>query len=264
MEKIGVNIQLSAYVSHDQPFRQLFRNGLETYIIRLQVEGESEALINGKMVTVLPGDMLLFPPGEVYDLRIGEKQSPLGHSGDYFVMCTGDWVDYWWNKRERPKKIRIADVGKIHSVWQQLILEQRRLDGGNAEILEALFKALCLLLDRAIEEAPVTSSASLLLALKMKGYIEEHATSVIRLEDVASHAGISPTRAVHLFKAQFGYSVIQYAKQIRLAMALSLMDNSNYTLERIAEECGFGSYTYFHKVFRERYGVSPGVYRRRE
>ncbi|WP_410511735.1 AraC family transcriptional regulator [Paenibacillus sp. BR2-3] len=263
METNGVHIDLSAFSRHIQPFRHLFRDGLDTYIIRLQAEGECEALIEGRMVSVLPGDLLLFRPGDVYDLRIGEKDSPLGFSADYYVMCTGDWVDGWWNKRKRPNKQRIADDGKLQSIWQQLILEKRRLDGGSTEILEALFKALCLLLDRAIEEAPPTSSAPLLLALKMKSFVEEHASSVIRLEDVARHAGISVTRAVHLFKAQFGYSVMQYAGQIRLAMALQLMDKSNYTLERIAEESGFGSYTYFHRVFRERYGVAPGVYRRR-
>jgi AraC family transcriptional regulator, arabinose operon regulatory protein len=259
----AVDIHLSAFSRHIQPFHHLFREGLDTYIIRLQAEGEAEALIDGSMVTVLPGDLLLFRPGEIYDLRIGEKESPLGFSADYYVMCTGEWVDEWWNKRSRPKKMRITDDGKLQSVWQQLILEKRRLDGGSDEILEALFKALCLLLDRAMDEAPPTSSAPQFLAFKMKNYVEEHAASVIRLEDVAGHAGISVTRAVHLFKSQFGYSIMQYAGQIRLGMALQLMDKSNYTLERIAEESGFGSYTYFHRVFRERYGVAPGVYRRR-
>ena len=263
MEVNGVHIHLSSFSRHIQPFRHLFRDGLDTYIIRLQAEGECEALIDGEMVTVLPGDLLLFRPGEQYDLRIGEKESPLGFSADYYVMCTGEWVDSWWNQQQRLKKTRIAEDSKLHSIWQQLILEKRRLDGGNTEILEALFKVLCLLLDRAITETPAASSASLLLGLKMKNYVEEHATLQIRLEDVARHAGVSVTRAVHLFKGQFGYSVMQYAAQIRLAMALRLMDNSNYTLERIAEETGFGSYTYFHRVFRERYGIAPGLYRKR-
>ncbi|MDH6370180.1 hypothetical protein CA600_10635 [Paenibacillus sp. VTT E-133280] len=264
METNSVQISLCGFIRHTQPFRQLYRSGLDTYIIRLQAEGECEVLIDGDMVTVVPGDLLLFKPQDIYDLRIGEKKSKLGHSVDYFVMCTGEWVDQWWNLRERPKKVRIADDGKLQSIWQQLDLENRRLDGGSPEILEALFKALCLLLDRAMEEAPASSSASLLHGLKMKSYVEEHATSEIRLKDVAAHAGISVTRAVHVFKIQFGYSIMQYAGQIRLAMALRLMDNTNYTLERIAEETGFGSYTYFHRVFRERYGVSPGNYRKRE
>lgn len=263
MDNQEIDIQLTSFSRHVQPFLQPFREGLDTYILRLQMEGECEALIEGRMTVIMPGDLLLFPPGEVYELRVGEKESPLGFSADYYVMCTGTWLDQWWSERERPRKTRIAEDGRLLSVWQQLILEKRRLDGGSPEIVAALLKALCLLLDRAIAEAPATSSASLLLALKMKNYVEEHAASQVRLEEVARHAGISVTRAVHLFKEQFGYSILQYVGQLRLAMALRMMDNSNYTLERIAEETGFGSYTYFHRVFRERYGVSPGVYRRR-
>ncbi|WP_438431181.1 AraC family transcriptional regulator [Gorillibacterium sp. sgz500922] len=259
----GVFIQLCEYSRHVQPFRHLFRSGLDTYVIRLQAEGEAEVLIDGRLVRVLPGDLLLFRPGEVYDLRIGEKESPLGRSGDYYVMCTGSRVDDWWDRQPRPKKTRIAADGRIQSAWQQLILEKRRLDGGSPAILEALFTALCLLLDRAMAESPVSASPSALLALRMKSYIEEHAAGPLRLEEVAAHAGLSVTRAVHLFKQQQGLSILQYAGQIRLAMALRLMDSTNLTLEVIAEECGFGSYTYFHRVFREHYGVAPGQYRRR-
>jgi AraC family transcriptional regulator of arabinose operon len=259
----GAAIQLCEYSLHPQPFRQHYRNGLDTYVIRLQAEGEAEALIEGSYVAVLPGDLMLFQPGELYDLRIGEKESPLGVSGDYYVMCTGSLVDEWWARQPRPKKTRIAADGKILGVWQQLILEKRRLDGGSAAILEALLLALCLLLDRAIAEAPATASPSALLALKMKSYIEEHAAQPLRLEEVASHVGLSVTRAVHLFKERHRISILQYASQIRLAMALRLMESSQLTLEVIAEECGFGSYTYFHRVFREHYGVAPGQYRSR-
>ncbi|MNI95930.1 Bacterial regulatory helix-turn-helix protein, AraC family [compost metagenome] len=31
------------------------------------------------------------------------------------------------------------------------------------------------------------------------------------------------------------------------------------TLEQVAEAAGFGGYAYFHRVFRARYGISPGA-----
>lgn len=90
METNSVQISLCGFIRHTQPFRQLYRSGLDTYIIRLQAEGECEVLIDGEMTAVVPGDLLLFKPYDIYDLRIGEKKSPLGHSVDYFVMCTGN------------------------------------------------------------------------------------------------------------------------------------------------------------------------------
>ncbi|WP_420852214.1 helix-turn-helix domain-containing protein [Paenibacillus hamazuiensis] len=67
-----------------------------------------------------------------------------------------------------------------------------------------------------------------------------------------------------MFKQIFGKTMIQYALEIRLSTAIERMKYSTMTLEQIAESCGFGSYSYFHRVFREKYGVSPTDYRSSE
>ena len=53
----------------------------------------------------------------------------------------------------------------------------------------------------------------------MKNYIEENASSMFKLEDVAAHVGISVSRAVHLFKEAFGTTIMQYTMDVRLSMA---------------------------------------------
>lgn len=55
METNSVQISLCGFIRHTQPFRQLYRSGLDTYIIRLQAEGECEVLIDGEMTAVVPG-----------------------------------------------------------------------------------------------------------------------------------------------------------------------------------------------------------------
>ncbi|MGO4374653.1 AraC family transcriptional regulator [Paenibacillus sp. MCAF20] len=32
----------------------------------------------------------------------------------------------------------------------------------------------------------------------------------------------------------------------------------------MAAEAGLGSYAYFHRLFRDRYGISPGAYRKKQ
>lgn len=95
-------------------------------------------------------------------------------------------------------------------------------------------------------------------------YIEEHATTVFKVEDVAKHAGLSVSRSVHLFKSAVGKTIMEYTQEIRLAAALERMKYTTHTLEQIAEDCGFGTYPYFHRVFKKKYGVAPGMYRRME
>ncbi|BBH21883.1 DNA-binding transcriptional regulator AraC [Paenibacillus baekrokdamisoli] len=259
-----INVHLCGYSKHLEPFKHDYRNGLDTYIIRLQLEGFSQALIEGEIVDILPGDLLLFKPGDAYALNIGEPGEPMKPNGDYFIMSTGPRMDEWWAQKRRPTRTKLAEDERIKGQWQQLIQEKRRLDGGYPELITLLVRTLLLLLDRAIEEAPPAQSVSAFHALKMRNFIEENASSVLRLQDIASHAGLSVSRAVHLFKDRFGVSAMQYAQQLRLSHALELLDHSLLSLEQIAMETGLGSYTYFHRVFRATYGISPGAYRKRQ
>ncbi|EFM10077.1 transcriptional regulator, AraC family [Paenibacillus curdlanolyticus YK9] len=259
-----IHVHLTAYSQHKEPFHHLFANGIDTYLIRLQSEGISQALVDGALTDVRPGDLLLYKPGDMYDLRIGSphEPTPIKPNGDYYVMSTGPGMKEWWNSKERQTRTKIAEDSRIKSIWHHLIAEKNRLDGGSPALVTSLVWSLLQLLDRAIEEAPVVQSAAAYHALRMRHYIEEHAAHELHLKDVAQHSGLSVSRAVHLFKAHFGMSIIGYTQKLRLTRAVKLMDHSPLSLEQIAAETGLGSYAYFHRIFRAQYGISPGAYRK--
>jgi AraC family transcriptional regulator of arabinose operon len=54
---------------------------------------------------------------------------------------------------------------------------------------------------------------------------------------------------------------MQYALQIRLSIAKERMLYSPMSLEQIAEQSGFSSYSYFHRMFRAHFGLSPKRFR---
>jgi AraC family transcriptional regulator of arabinose operon len=66
---------------------------------------------------------------------------------------------------------------------------------------------------------------------------------------------------VHLFKETFDTSIMQYTLDIRLNMARERIIFSPMSLEQAAESSGFANYTYFHRVFRSRFGMSPKEFR---
>jgi AraC family transcriptional regulator of arabinose operon len=57
---------------------------------------------------------------------------------------------------------------------------------------------------------------------------------------------------------------MQHAILVRLNIAKERILYSSFTLEQIAESCGYASYSYFHRMFRSHFGVSPKSYRERE
>jgi AraC family transcriptional regulator, arabinose operon regulatory protein len=267
LQKESVYVLLCGYSYHTVPYLQSYRNGVDSYIFRLQTEGVCTIDIEGETKEARPGDLTLLAPGTRYDLLIGsqdgENQVSPASSGDYYVFCEGAWIEEWWGRKERPAMSRIIGAGRLLGIWNQLVLEKRSLDGGDPELSATLLMSLCLMLDRALEEVkPPEERRTSFLAVRIRHYIEEHALQPLRLEDVARHAGLSVSRTVHLFKDYYQDSIVQYVTKIRLSMAIELMRCSAMTLEQVAEASGFGGYPYFHRVFRSRYGMSPGAYRR--
>jgi AraC family transcriptional regulator, arabinose operon regulatory protein len=253
------------YSYHSQPFYINQRDGLANYLFRLQTEGSCEALVHGKLVSIKTGDLLLYKPGEAYELSIREHVNELGQSlvtsGDYYLIAKGAWIDEWWSRSRRSQLTRINVNERLVSLWRTIILEKRRFEDESKELSLYLLQALCLSIDQAVRETTSPQGRSF-TAMRMKHFIEENAVSPFKVEDVARHVGLSVSRAVHLFKECFGKTMIEYAMELRLLTAVERMKYSLMTLEQIAETSGFGSYTYFHRVFRERYHMSPSEFRR--
>ncbi|MBO2944352.1 helix-turn-helix transcriptional regulator [Paenibacillus sp. F411] len=252
------------YSYHSATFHTSHKNGLTTYLFRLQTEGSCTVFCNGQEHHVQAGDLLLLEPGDVYELQIREDQDGRLASADYYMFCDGEWIKQWWKRMNRQRVSRIPMDDHMLGLWRQLLLEKRRgLEGENGELIGYLLRGLCLCLDRAMTENK-TADRSAFTALRLKRFIEEHATVTFKLEEAALHVGLSLSRAVQLFKACYGKTMIQYALEIRLNAAVERMKYSSMTLEEIAETCGFASYSYFHRVFRSKYGMPPVKYREKK
>jgi len=249
---------------HRKPYSMVQLDGVKNYLMRLQTDGRCRARIDGSMSKVDAGDLLLFDPDEPYELRIDNEYNPMGErlveSGDYHIFFNGSWVDEWWKHHKRPTRIKVELSESLLTLFRQLILEQRRLSNPYPEISSYYMRILCLEVDRLLSEHP-THTKTNYVAYEIKNYIEENASSLFKLEDVATHLGISVSRGVHLFKETFGKSIMQYTLDVRLNMARERIIFSPMTLEQVSESSGFNNYTYFHRVFRSRFGMSPKEFR---
>ncbi|WP_311998318.1 MULTISPECIES: AraC family transcriptional regulator [unclassified Virgibacillus] len=252
-----MEIRYCGYAYHTNGYFSTHENGHESYLFRLQTEGVSQAVVENKKIHLEKGDLILVAPGEYYQLSIEGGQA----SGDYHILFSGEWVDAWWNRFNKPSNIKIELTDKIVSLWRYLVAEKRRpISDKNDELMDYLLRSLCLFIERAIKDQAAHSRP--FFVTKMMRYIEENATTGFTVDDVANHAELSVSRSVHLFKQYTNKTMIEYAQEIRLAAAIDQMKYTNMTLEHIAENCGFGAYPYFHRVFKKVYGVSPGVYRK--
>lgn len=266
MNALTCEVLSAGYSHHTKPFQVASRKGLRNYLIRFQTEGLCRALVGDELVLIQPGDLLLYKPTDRYELRVEPEVQANGElavfSGDYYFFCQGTWLDEWWNKSPKPRKAHIPLSEDILNLCRHAALEQQRVKGRSKEISDYYLRILCLSIERILsEQAFYSKKGKSFLAVQMKSYIEEHALTPLKLEEVARHVGLSVSRAVHLFKSIFGQSIMQYTLQIRLSIARERILFSKMSLEQIAEASGFNSYTYFYRMFRARYGMSPKEYR---
>jgi AraC family transcriptional regulator, arabinose operon regulatory protein len=81
------------------------------------------------------------------------------------------------------------------------------------------------------------------------------------VRSLAEHVALSPSRFAHLFTRQLGQSPMRALREARLGHAARLLEGTDLSVERVAAASGFASPFHFNRVFRERYGTPPGVYR---
>lgn len=58
-----------------------------------------------------------------------------------------------------------------------------------------------------------------------------------------------------------GTGFIEYLNDYRLTMAERLLKSSDASVLEIAEQSGFDNLSYFNRIFKRKYGISPGKWR---
>ena len=94
-------------------------------------------------------------------------------------------------------------------------------------------------------------------------YIQEHCCdNSMSLVSVADHIGINPTYLSAFIKEQVGESFLNYVLNLRMERAKEYLQTTNLSLQEIAVRIGYANSGVFLRVFKKKYGLTPGAYRR--
>lgn len=101
---------------------------------------------------------------------------------------------------------------------------------------------------------------------KMKAiikYVENNYRNKISIHDISNELSLSQSHFMRLFKNTMGTSFINYLNEYRLTMASKLLISSDAAIIQIAAEVGFENLSYFNRLFKKQFGVSPREFRKR-
>lgn len=94
-------------------------------------------------------------------------------------------------------------------------------------------------------------------------YIRGNYSRPLSLKEVAKENHISYHHLSRLFKRELNTGFNLYLNKIRIREAITLLGNSNLTINQIAYSVGFDDPGYFCKTFKKIMGCSPLAYRKK-
>lgn len=97
---------------------------------------------------------------------------------------------------------------------------------------------------------------------EVEKYIEAHFCSdSLSVGMIADEFGMEVTTLSKRFKKERGVNISNYIHLLRLKKAKEMLEDKNYTIKVIAEECGYINSDVFIRVFKRYEGITPGKYR---
>lgn len=93
-------------------------------------------------------------------------------------------------------------------------------------------------------------------------YIDFHFMEDLSLSYFADMFNITKTYLSSLFKKETGSTLTDFIHQIRMRRAITLMNSSTLPVTEIAEACGYHDISYFIRIFKKNYKISPKQYQK--
>lgn len=243
------------------------------YEIFFFLSGNVNYIIEGKTYNLRPGDVLLTSNLDIHrpDVRPGRPYERIviwladdffGHLRDFYgedlTACFTDAAlkDY---RLIRPDGHNIAHLKHLcHKISDA----RHRKEIGSAALASAYLTEFLVHVSRAYYETPDSIKNDITENDKINQillYINEHLSSSLSLDGLASAFYISKYYLSRQFKQFTGLSIYQYIMKKRLIVSRNML-RAGESVMSACLQCGFNDYSNFLKAFKREFGKIPSQY----
>jgi transcriptional regulator GlxA family with amidase domain len=100
------------------------------------------------------------------------------------------------------------------------------------------------------------------IAEKLRPWMMEHLHQPLDIMRLAEHTNMSPRNFTRVFHKQTGIPPAKYVEKLRVEAARKYLEDSDVSLEQIAEKCGLGGLVSMRRTFLRHLMITPSDYRR--
>ena len=239
------------------------------YEVYLFLKGSAEYWIEGRRVTLSPGDFILINPTELHrSVMLPEatdyERVVLWINKDYLSSLSTSDTDLaaCFDNTRPSHKNRLrpsgATLSPLASKLSELVDEYVSDSWGKSSCLNAIFIQFMVELNRLFESsaAKTAKEHEESFSSKVLRYINENFSEDLSLDALSERFFVSKYHLSHTFRREVGVSVYRYIMLKRLLAAKEML-LSGMAAGEVAYACGFCDYAGFWRAFKAEYGISP-------
>lgn len=171
---------------------------------------------------------------------------------------------------------QILNQSKVEDQWNQILLKSKMAGVDLADLKESFFQL------RQLTEKEIKAIANIMhacsayiwikhllsierapLSVKIQHFIIDHMEEKITTSLLCQHFAVGKTALYQCLKDNYGLSLMQFARKIKMEQAKKYLENSELTISEIASLVGYLDYNYFSRDFKKVEGKTPREWRKR-
>jgi AraC family transcriptional regulator len=219
------------------------------------IQGSFTETCGGRVRDCRPGGLVLHACGEVHADRFGDA------GGRVFGIELGPS----WRARLDPYRCSletpfIFPTGLCADLVRKLYREFHSGPGASALVVEGLVLEI---LGEACRPRPADPTGSVPPWLRTaRAILHERCREPLTLAQVAAAVDVHPVHLARAFRRNFGCTVGDYVRRLRIERACQALVRSDQPLVEIALESGFADQSQFCRTFKRQLGLTPSRFRR--
>ncbi len=229
----------------------------ESILILFIDSGALEVTYDGETFTAHSDDIVII------DCRNEHSYHALNNLQFHYFHFTGNSSIAYINliyELNHGALIHGGQTGMLSSMFTSMLKIAKGQSSTQSEHRISLYlhMLLCELVEKCSDVHPLANE-SIEKAVK---YMEDHINQNISLDELAEHINLSKFYFNRYFKKHMGLTPHQYFINMRLQNAKRMLVTTSASIEQVAENCGFDNASNFIRLFKQRVGMTPTVFRK--
>ncbi len=226
------------------------------------VNGSTKYFVGNEIFMLESGDFIFIPKGTFhqtsYDLNSKTERFLFSFDDSDLDLRMAPVLETLSNE----KKITVTPE-KLYKLERlvNIIEGEESKNAPHSELMKKiLLEEILLLLLRYRKVADKTLSESHIMIQNIAKFITENIKEDLSLLTLSKIFSISPNYLSKQFKNCTGIGLSEYINISRVSFAEKLLITTDWSITRIATECGFNDSNYFASVFKKIKGITPKKY----